>query len=184
MKLKDKFNYDIEPYRSLRDSARAVSKEYLQGNRCLDEAKEYVYIEQSLKFCSEIVHRQAHKFLELLDTFGDLLHERHLMQEYPDTSEIDWRTTFTDMDSVFDFIVKVLENVGEALEEFHAKTDNAQFRPMALKAEELMLINSQDHTKFLEMWAIYDQLNEKGSMGSPTSFDSWCEKQLGEEDDD
>lgn len=184
MKLKEKFNFDNPEFGVLRDSARAVSKEYLQGNRCLDEAKEYVYIEQGLKFCSEIVHRQAHKFLKLLDTFGDLLHERHLMQEYPDTSEIDWRTTFTDMDSVFDFIVKVLENVGEALEEFHAKTDNAQFRPMALKVEELMLINSQDHTKFLEMWAIYDQLNEKGSMGSPTSFDGWCEKQLGKGGDD
>ena len=103
------------------------------------------------------------------------------MQEYPDTVEIDWRTTFTDMDSVFDFIIKVLENIGEALEEFHAKTDNAQFRPMALKTEELMLINSKDHTKFLEFWAIYDQVNEKGSMGSPTSFDSYCKKFLDEE---
>lgn len=180
MKLKDKFNFDNPKFGVLRDSARVVSREYLQGNRCLDEAKEYVYIEQSLKFCSDIIHLQAHKFLELLDTFGDLLHERHLMQEYPATEEIDWKTTFTDMDSVFDFIVKVLENVGEALEQFHAKTDNAQFRPMALKTEELMLINSKDHTKFLELWAIYDQLNEKGSMGSPTSFDSYCKKFLDE----
>lgn len=181
MKLKEKFNFDIEPYRSLRDSARAVSREYLQGNRCLDEAKEYVYIEQSLKYCSDIIHLQAHKFLELLDTFGDLLHERHLIQEYPDTVEIDWRTTFTDMDSVFDFIVKVLENIGEALEQFHAKTDNAEFRPMALKTEELMLVNSKDHTKFLELWAIYDQLNEKGNASSPTSFDSYCKAYLEED---
>lgn len=183
MKLKDKFNYDIEPYRVLRDSARAVSKAYLDGNRFLDTTKEYVYIEQSLKYCSEIIHRQAHKFLKLLDDFGDMLHERHLMQEYPETPELNWREELKDMDGVFEFIVRVLENVHEALEEFHKATDNAQFRPMALYTEELMLTNSQDHTKFLEMWAIYDQLNEKGSMGSPTSFDSYCKKLLDEEGD-
>ena len=181
MKLKEKYNFDNEPFKALRDSARAVSKAYLDGNRFLDAAKEYVYIEQSLKFCSEIVHSQAHKFLQLLDDFGDMLHENHLMQEYPATEELSWREELKDMDGVFEFITRVLENVQEALEAFHGATDNAQFRPMALYAEELMLTNSRDRTKFLEMWAIYDQLNEQGGAGSPTSFDGWCKKILDEE---
>lgn len=183
MKLKDKFNFDNPEYAPLRDSSRAVNKAYLDGNRFLDTTKEYVYIEQGLKNCSEIIHRQAHKFLRLLDDFGDMLHERHLMQEYPETPELNWREELKDMDGVFAFVVRVLENVQEALEVFHRATDNAQFRPMALYVEELMLTNSQDHTKFLEMWAIYDQVNEQGGMSSATSFDSWCEKLLKSEDD-
>ena len=183
MKLKEKYNFDVEPFKGLRNAARAVSKAYLDGNRFLDAAKEYIYIEQSLKFCSEIVHCQAHKFLQLLDDFGDMLHENHLVQEYPETPELNWREELKDMDGVFEFITRVLENVQEALEAFHDATDNAQFRAMALYAEELMLTNSQDRTKFLEMWAIYDQLNEQGGAGSPTSFDGWCQKQLEGEDE-
>lgn len=177
MKLKDKFNFDKAEYAPLRDSSRAVNKAYLDGNRFLDATKEYVYIEQGLKNCSEIIHRQAHKFLRLLDDFGDMLHERHLMQEYPETPELNWREELKDMDGVFDFIVRVFENVQEALETFHKETDNAQFRPMALYVEELMLINSKDHTKFLELWAIYDE------GGSATSFDSYCKQYLESEDD-
>lgn len=180
MKLKEKYNFDVEPFKGLRDAARAVSKAYLDGNRFLDAAKEYVYIEQSLKFCSEIVHRQAHKFLQLLDDFGDMLHENHLMQEYAETPELNWREELKNMDGVFEFITRVLDNVQEALEAFHAATDNAQFRAMALYTEELMLTNSRDRTKFLEMWAMYDEPKVNGGVASSTSFDGWCKKILDE----
>ena len=173
MILKDVYNFDNEKYGKLRDASVAVNRAYLDANRFLDFAKEYVYIEQGMPNFSEITHRQAHKALEKLDEFGDLLHEQHLMQIYPDTPFLDWRAEFKDVDSVFEFIIRTLENVQEALEKFRAATDNAEFRAMALKTEELMLDNSGDYTKFLEMGFRW-----QNDGGSKTSFDSWCKRYL------
>lgn len=173
MKLKDIYNFDNEKYAPLRNSSIAVSKAYLDCNRYLDSCKEYVYIEEGMTNLSKIVHLQAHKALERLDNFGDLLHERHLMQIYPETQMLDWKAEFKDLDSVFEFVIRTLENIQEALEKFHKVTDNAEFRAMSLKTEEFMLDNSKDYTKFLEIGFRWQ--NEGGSK---TSFDSWCKNFL------
>lgn len=173
MKLKDIYNFDNEKYALLRDSSIAVSKAYLDCNRYLDSCKEYVYIEEGMPNLSKIIHLQAHKALETLDIFGDLLHERHLMQVYPETPMLDWKAEFKDLDSVFEFVIRTFDNIQEALEKFHETTDNAEFRAMALKIEELMLDNSKDYTKFLEIGFRWQ--NEGGSK---TSFDSWCKEFL------
>ena len=178
-KIKDIFNFENSIYEQLKEPSRFVSKAYLDGNRFLDTTKEFVYIEYGLKYCSEIIHRQAHICLERLDVFGELLHERHLMQLYPATPELDYREELKSMDDVFSFIIRVLDNIEESLEKFHQTTDNAKFRPMALKVEELMLQNSEDHTKFWEMWTRYD--TDRGSL---TSFDSWCKQFLEEGNDE
>jgi hypothetical protein len=178
-KIKDIFNFDNTIYQRLKEPSRAVSKAYLDGNRFLDTTKEFVYIEYGLKYCSDIIHRQAHICLERLDVFGDLLHERHLIQLYPATPELDYREELKSMDDVFSFVIRVLDSIEEALEVFHETADNEKFRPMALKIEELMLQNSMDHTKFLEMWMRYD--TDRGSL---TSFDSWCKQFLEEVNDE
>lgn len=171
MKLRDIFNYDNEKYGRLRDSARAVSNAYLTANRYLDQCKEFLYTEFGTVNFSNVVHGSAHTQLERLDIFGDLLHERHLMQEYPSTEELDIREEVKDMNDIFALIVRIYDNVQEALEKFHAVTDNADFRPMALKVEELMLANSKDYTKILAIWQRYDT-----DGGSLTSFDSWVKQ--------
>lgn len=178
MKFKDIYNYESEKYFPLRDSAMAVSKAYLDCNRFLDTCKEYVYIEQGMTYLSKIIHLQAHKALEKLDEFGDLLHERHLMQLYPETPMLDWKAEFTDLDSVFEFTIRTLDNIQEALEKFYKITDTAEFRAMALKTEDLMLENSKDYTKFFEL-----AFRWQNDGGSKTSFDSWCEEMLDEGDD-
>lgn len=179
MKLKDIFNFDNEKYALLRDSSIAVSKAYLDCNRFLDSCKEYVYIEEDMPNLSKIIHLQAHKALETLDMFGDLLHERHLMQIYPETPMLDWKSEFKDLDSVFEFVIRTLDNIQEALERFYKATDNAEFRAMALKTEDLMLDNSKDYTKFLEIGFRW-----QNDGGSKTSFDSWCEEYLEDKEDD
>lgn len=179
MKLKDIYNFDSNKYSPLRDSSIAVSKAYLDCNRFLDSCKEYLYIEEGMTNLSKIVHLQAHKALERLDDFGDLLHERHLMQIYPETPMLDWKAEFKDLDSVVEFIIRTLENIQEALEKFHESTDNAEFRAMALKVEELMLDNSKDYTKFLEIGFRW-----QNDGGSKTSFDSWCKDYLEDKEDD
>ena len=41
--------------------------------------------------------------------------------------------------------------------------------PMALLSEELMLQNSQSRTRFMELWAMYDDPSVSAS-----SFDNWA----------
>lgn len=177
--LRDGFSYDNPKYAPLRDPARAVVKAYQDANRFFDTAQEYLYIEQGLKYCALAVHRQAHKFPVRFDKFGDMLHERHLMTYYPATPELDWKEEFDSVQSVFSFLIRAFDNIQDALEEFHRVTDNSDFRPMALYTEELMLENSEDYTKFLEMWARLD--NDGGSL---TSFDSWCKQFVGETEEE
>lgn len=176
MKAKDLFNYDNSKYGKLREPSREVIAAYQTANRFFDTTQEFVYIELGLPFLSAAIHREAHKFPQRFDTFVDMLHERHLMGEYPATPELDWRKELSDIDSVFELIIRVFESIQEALEKFHTQTENADFRPMALYTEELMLQNSRDYTKFLQAWVRWD--TDGGSM---TSFDSWCKSHFEEE---
>ena len=168
-KAKDIFNFDNPVYSELRDPSRQVIKAYQDANRYFDTTQEYVYIEEDMPILAKIIHNEAHEFPKRFDRFGDMLHERHLLVEYPATSELNWKEELKDLDDVFNLLIRVLDNIQEALEGFHKVTDNEKFRPMALFAEELMLENSHVYTKFLEIWNRWDN-----DGGSKTSFDSWC----------
>ena len=87
---------------------------------------------------------------------------------------MDWREELKSIDDIFRCLMAAFEEIQTALENFRKVVDNADFRPMALKAEELMTQNSADYTKFLDMWARWD--NEGGSK---TSFDSWVRHYAG-----
>lgn len=168
-KAKDIFNFDNPLFRPLREPSREVIKAYQDANRYFDTTQEYVYIEEGMPILAKIIHTEAHEFPKRFDKFVDMLHERHLMGEYPATEELNWREELKDLDSVFDLLIRVLNNIQDALENFHKVTDNSQFRPMALLTEELMAENSKVYTKFLQLWFRW---NNDG--GSKTSFDSWC----------
>lgn len=170
--LKNKFNFNAtSQFAELRQPARDVNAAYSDANKWLDTLKEYVYIEMGMPHLSDFIHRSAHVQLERLDIFGDLLHERHLMQVYPTTEELD---IYGEMDNsgdvgkVFDLVVRFYEHINEALEAFHAATDKGEFRAMALTTEELMLANSRDYTTVLELWARWDE-----DGGSKTTFDGY-----------
>ena len=180
MTVRDMYTYDNPAFAVLRDPARAVIAAYQDGNRVLDTIQEYVLIEEGMPNLSRAIHLQAHAYPARFDDFADMLHERHLMAEYPATAEMDWREELKGLDDVFRCILAAMEDIHDALEAFRAVVDNAKFRPMALKAEELMTQNSADYTKFLEMWARWDT-----DGGSRTSFDSWVRHyaELCEEDD-
>ena len=168
MKLREIYSYDNPAFSVLRDPARGVIAAYQDANRILDAIQEFCLIEEGMPNLSAAIHFQAHQFPARFDSFADMLHERHLMAEYPATAEMDWREEIKDLDDVFRCTLAAMEDIHDALEAFHAVTDNAKFRPMALFTEELMTQNSADYTKFLEMWARWDN-----DGGSKTSFDSW-----------
>ena len=166
--LREQYSYDSPIYSVLRDPSRGVIAAYQNGNRYLDTTQEVVLIEEGMPNLSKVIHRQAHKYPARFDKFADMLHERHLMAEYPATPEMDWREELKGLDDVFRCVLDAMNEIQEALEAFHAVVDNATFRPMALFTEELMAENSADYTLFLELWARWE--NEGGSK---TSFDSW-----------
>lgn len=168
-RAKDIFNYDNEKYRMLRDPSRGVSAAYSEANKWLDTLKEWVYIEQGMAHLSKLIHDLAHKELERLDVFADILHENHLMQFYPTTEEVDIFEEVKDIGDCFDFVIRVTDHIQEKLRAFHDTIEfNNGLLPMALKVEELMMKNSADRTVFLDLWVRWDE-----DGGSKTSFDKY-----------
>ena len=83
------------------------------------------------------------------------------------------------MDKAFEIVIGVMDEIQDALEDFRSVTDNADFRPMALKTEELMLRNSEEYTRFIDAWFMWDESESR------TSFDNWVEHlKAGGADDD
>ena len=172
--IRENFSYDNPKFGVIRDPARGVIAAYQNSNRYLDTIQEYCLIEEGMPNLSAVIHHQAHAYPGRFDRFAEMLHERHLMAEYPLTPEMDWREELKGLDDVFRCVLGAMEEIEEALEAFHAVVDNAAFRPMALLTEELMAQNSADYTFFLELWARWDN-----DGGSKTSFDSWVAHRAG-----
>ena len=172
--VRETYSYDNPKFAVLRDPARDVIAAYQNGNRFLDAIQEFCLIEEGMPNLSKAIHLQAHKYPARFDAFADMLHERHLMAEYPETPEMDWREELKGLDDVFRCVIGAMDEIHDALERFRSVVDNGDFRPMALFAEELMTQNSADYTLFLEMWARWDN-----DGGSKTSFDSWVAHHAG-----
>ena len=177
MNPKEIYNFDNPKFAELREPMRDVIRMYQNANRWFDTTQEYVYIKQGMIYLSEIIHRQAHEFPKRFDAFGDMLHENHLMAEYPGTDELDWRESLKSLDDVFELIMQIFDGINAALEKFRKATDTPDFRAMSLKTEELMLENSTEGKMFLELW--FRWANDGGSK---TSFDGWCKSRLNEEE--
>lgn len=166
MKLADFYNYDNGRFAALRDASRKVTEKMQNANRGLDTLKEWVLIEMGLVNTSNEIHKLAHKQPGYFDRVGDILHQRHLIQEYPATEEYTKRPD--DMDGVFEEIMRLLRENDEALKDFIRVCDeNAQYA-LARQAETIQIENSEDCTKFLQAWAMFDD-----GSSSATSFDNW-----------
>lgn len=140
---------------------------YQDAARQLDALQEFVYIEAGLPHTARLIHNLAHEMPKRFDAFADMLHEQHLMAEYPQTPE--FPSEYRDMDEVFERLLRALDKVQEALASFHKEVEDRMLTPMALLSEELMLQNSRSRTRFLEMWAMYDDPSVSAS-----SFDNWA----------
>lgn len=165
MRAKEYFDYQNPKFAALKEPARAVVDAAQRVNRFLDTVQEWFYIEAAMPFTSEFFHKISHQYPKIFDAFVEMLHERHLMGFYPATPEL--TEDIENADKAFEIAIGVLDEFHEALEGFHAATDNAQFRPMALRTEEFMLQNSGYYTKILQAWEMWDQSN------STSSFDNW-----------
>lgn len=166
MKLKDKYNYRNEHFYELRDSARNATSAYQNAARFLDTVKEYVDIEMGMPNTAYAIHLEAHKMPQRFDVIGDILHQRHLLQEYPATPEL--LENIDDMDKAFEIIIGTLDDIEDALASLVQVCEKLNLYPLARQVENLQIQNSEDYTKFLTAWAVWDESLSK------TSYDNWA----------
>ena len=164
--LKDFFSYDNEKFAAIREAARGVTGAYGAQNKWLDTAQEWLLIEKGMKHTSDLIHGIAHRALVYLDEFSDILHERHLLTEYPATDEL--LEDFFDPSDVFSVVTTILDNTGRALAEFRIEAEAQGLVEMALGAENLMLKNSAEYTAVLQLWKMWE------NNPSASSFDTWA----------
>lgn len=151
-------------------AAEKVNGAFLFANRALDTVKESVLVEHGLPFASEMLHNLAHAYLQRLDDFGNILHEKYLLQTYPATPRLD--EPIESMDKAYAIAVEIVRRVDEALGRFIQAADSMGrgFGAMARKTENIQMQNSADRTLLLQAWQMWDNSRSK------TSFDSWVRR--------
>ena len=175
MAIRENYGYENARYALLKQPSIDVTSAFGRANHFLDTIQEGVYIEAGMLYTSRYIHNDAHKMLAWLDEFSDILHERHLMTIYPPVPEL--IEDIRDMDTVFDIIIQIFDEVLDALEAFRSATDNGALRPLCIKTENLMMEVSAEYTNILAMANMW----EKGN--SHASFDKWVKSLMGDCED-
>ncbi len=170
-KAYDIFNYDSAIYGVMRDPTRRATQACQNANRALDTLKERVLIEFGLPNTSEYIHNLAHWFPPFFDRIGDILHQRHLTQEYPETPEYKERPA--DLDGVFGEIIRLLDEVQNALHQCVVTADDNNLHPLGRQFENLEADNSKLYEQILYAWNMFD-----ASEDSATSYDNWVSQYL------
>ena len=166
MRLDERFNFDSPRYAGLREASRGVTAAYQDAAKILDTLKEIVLLDMGLVNTSNVIHNLAHEMPKRFDTLGDILHQRHLRQYYPSTSE--YTAEPETLSDVFGEVINCLDAIENALVDFISTCDELKLYPFARQAETMQIENSQSYEKFLYAWAMFD-----GEETSPTSFDNW-----------
>ena len=165
MRVKDQYNFDLPQYAGLRDPARAVTDAMLRAMRFMDTCKESVLIEEGMPMTAQRIHDQAHTYGEMWDAFGDILHQRHLIQEFPATPELDERP---DLNRAFEIVISCMDDIGDALGAFIRAAQDAALFSLALDAEELKMQNSRAYTKWLMAAQMWEQTSDR------VGYDKWA----------
>lgn len=176
MDFENTFTYDNPIYAELRDVSRRVSNACLSGNRIGDAIKEKVRLFLHMTHTSDFIHGIAHKCLEYLDEFADILHSANLEQEYPTTEAFIER--IDTLDDAFGKFYEALTAIKTELYAFIGKAETATNKAMAIKAEDILEDVDDDVAKVVAAW------NQWHCDGSEMSFDKWVASYFETEDDD
>lgn len=167
MEFSEFYSYANPIYASLQPIAREVSNTFLFGNRVGDTIKEKVRRDLHMTHTSDFLHGIAHKCLEHLDEFADILHSANLPQEYPATDEL--TEEIDTLDKAFYVFTETLRDIKTALYRFVEATDNADNKAMSIKAEDILEDVDDDFAKLITAW------NQWKCDGSAMSFDKWVD---------
>jgi uncharacterized phage infection (PIP) family protein YhgE len=170
LKATDIYNWQNNKYAAAYEPMRNVVSAYQEANRVYDTVQEWVLMDAGMPNTAQVMHNVAHKFPQRFDAFIEMLHEQHLRGEYPATNEL--TEPIESLDKAFEIVVSALDEIQDALTSFHAATDNASLKPMALFAENAMQENSATYTPLLEMWHMWDGTTDK------VAYDKWAKKYI------
>lgn len=159
----------------LRHFGRRVTEAYEKGNRFFDQMKEIILIRHGLTWTSAIFHQTAHWFPGQFDQVGELLHQRHILQEYGATPA--FAGTGEDMEELFAAAIDILTEIVEELGELIRQCDEHRDYGIGRQAENLQAAASRQQERYFTLWAMYEKAD------SPTSYDNWAKQFLdGEEE--
>lgn len=158
-------NYGFQRWPMLREPSRAVTDAMQRAMRFMDSCKESVLILEGMPMTALCIHKQAHTYGELWDQFGEILHQRHFIQEFPGTPELDEKP---DLSRAFEIMLDCMERVITALGEFILAADANRLYPLGREAENLQMEVSGDMTRWLEAARLWED-----SAGSKVSFEKW-----------
>lgn len=173
MAIKDAYSFDRWP--ALREPARRVTASMQNAMRFMDTCKEYLLIMHSMPMTAQAVHEQAHSYGEMWDEFGDILHQRHLIQIFPATPELDEQP---DADRVFEIIIACMDEIEDALGEFINACEAERLYPLARAAETLQVENSESYNKWLVAADMWETTRDK------LSYEKWIAEYMEESEDD
>nr|DAT56404.1 MAG TPA: putative bacterioferritin [Caudoviricetes sp.] len=168
-RLKERFDFENGALAEVRDAARDATGAYQDAARGLDTLKEWVLIVFGMPKTAEILHKLAHLQPQRFDEIGDLLHQRHILQIYPETKEYDGRPD--DLEGVFESVIDMLDKIENALRRCVAICDENGLYPLGRGFENLQMENSRSYEKILYAWQMYSEHEM-----SATSFESWIEE--------
>ena len=172
MALVNNDNFDNFPM--LRDPSRAVTSAMLRAMRFMDSCKENVLILEGMPLTAAQIHGQAHVYGEMWDQFGDILHQRHFLQEFPATPELD---EAPDLTRALEIILWCMDEIDKALVEFIRACDGSGLYPLARAAESIQMENSAYQTLWLQAAKMWDMDKDK------LSYEQWIEELFDREDD-
>lgn len=165
-------NYSNPDYAFLEQPMIRVMESYQNANRWLDTIKESVLIDMGCPFFSDFIHGLAHMMPGRFDKFGDILHTRHLLVNYPATKEL--VNVPKDPYEVFVKITSIYDDITDALNEFIKVTTDTKLHYMANEAENLLMDLNDD---LLAVGTIYKMLDSNSNLAT---FDQWVRKYLEE----
>lgn len=169
-------------YRFLTEPARRATEAYEKAARFFDQLKEIVLIEMGLVNTAEMIHETAHWFPRQFDILGDILHQRHILQEYGATPA--FTESPDDLEDVFRICVECLDEIDGRLIELIDICDKNRAKALGRQFETLEVNVSEKCTAFLDAWQMLENVE------NPVSYDNWVKHYLeengaeDEEDDD
>lgn len=161
-------DYGFERWPMMREPARAVTDAMQRAMRFMDTCKEFVLIEEGMPMTALCIHEQAHTYGELWDQFGAVLHQRHMIQVFPATPELD---ETPDLTRAFEIIVDCMEKIITALGDFILAADTAKLFPLGREAENLQMEVSGSMTRWLEAARLWED-----AKGNKVSYEKWIKE--------
>lgn len=161
-------DYGFRRWPMMEEPARAVTDTMQRAMRFLDTCKEYVLIQEGMPMTALCIHQQAHTYGELWDRFGAVLHQRHMIQRFPATPELD---EAPDLTRAFEIILDCMERIITALGDFILAADGARLYPLGREAENLQMAVSQDMTRWLEAARLWED-----AKGNKVSYEKWMKE--------